>query len=92
MCKYIGGFKWICQASRFWFGKGDLSTLLLFLSNFDSFLNNSQLPIISIFLYCLMHIVFQAIKLNDVKSCKGTAFWMAPEVCLQSCLPNRIIE
>ncbi|QCE00393.1 mitogen-activated protein kinase kinase kinase 1 [Vigna unguiculata] len=24
----------------------------------------------------------KAIKLNDVKSCKGTAFWMAPEVCL----------
>lgn len=22
----------------------------------------------------------QAAKLNDVKSCKGTAFWMAPEV------------
>ncbi|KAK2983712.1 hypothetical protein RJ640_002239 [Escallonia rubra] len=24
----------------------------------------------------------KATKLNDVKSCKGTAFWMAPEVCL----------
>lgn len=24
----------------------------------------------------------QVTKLNDVKSCKGTPFWMAPEVCL----------
>ena len=29
----------------------------------------------------LCHFLFQATKLNDVKSCKGTAFWMAPEVC-----------
>lgn len=26
--------------------------------------------------------ILQAAKLNDVKSCKGTAFWMAPEVCI----------
>ncbi|KAI5435906.1 Mitogen-activated protein kinase kinase kinase 1, variant 4 [Lathyrus oleraceus] len=34
----------------------------------------------------------KAIKLNDVKSCQGTAFWMAPEVCCQSSLQMRIIE
>ncbi|XVE55407.1 hypothetical protein DITRI_Ditri03aG0156200 [Diplodiscus trichospermus] len=28
----------------------------------------------------------KATKFNDVKSCKGTAFWMAPEVCLYSFL------
>jgi len=33
-------------------------------------------------------VVFQAIKLNDVKSCQGTAFWMAPEVCFQSSKEN----
>jgi len=27
--------------------------------------------------------------MNDVKSMKGTAFWMAPEVCLQSLLLTR---
>lgn len=26
--------------------------------------------------------IHQATKLNDIKSSKGTAFWMAPEVCL----------
>ena len=26
----------------------------------------------------------QVTKLNDIKSCKGTPFWMAPEVCFLS--------
>ncbi|CAA2960693.1 mitogen-activated kinase kinase kinase 1-like [Olea europaea subsp. europaea] len=30
----------------------------------------------------------KATKLNDVKSCKGTAFWMAPEVCFHSLSPD----
>ena len=33
-----------------------------------------------------MTVVFQVTILNDVKSCQGTAFWMAPEVCFQSYL------
>jgi len=32
----------------------------------------------------ICRLLFQATKLNDVKSCKGTAFWMAPEVCTTS--------
>lgn len=60
MCKYIGGCKWICQACRFWIGKGihplsfmflDLG-FLLFLEYFDinyRCLNNVKLLIISIF-------------------------------------------
>lgn len=27
---------------------------------------------------------FQTVKMNDIKSCQGTAYWMAPEVCLYS--------
>jgi len=34
---------------------------------------------------------FQATKLNDVKSMKGTAFWMAPEVCLQLLLTRNTL-
>ena len=35
---------------------------------------------------CCFFFFFQATKFNDVKSCKGTAFWMAPEVCTTSVL------
>lgn len=70
MCKYIGAFQWICEACRFWIGKGSIF-------DFDSFSFTGKLSVLTEYTYLFL---IQAVRLNDVKSCKGTAFWMAPEV------------
>lgn len=50
------------------------------LRHFSSIENGMIHSFLALYLTFYVCIILQATKLNDVKSCKGTAFWMAPEV------------
>lgn len=89
MRQYTGGYKWFCETGRLWIGEG-------------GFLGNQYDVLISLdYFGCLksfFHVFPQATKLNDIKSCKGTPFWMAPEVVftdpswLVICANNNLIS